>query len=144
MGAIKGAFTELLKKKGGQSLKYGSEDWWMERLAVKKTGASEYVVMLRSDGRAVTIDKVLTAASGRDTKQFWNVVAQHQTKGVRDHTLSCERGCSVKSTSPTTENWLRKLCIYSMNNNTSDEDKHDTNYINNKYTNTYTRKLHNQ
>ena len=30
-----------------------------------------------------------------------------------------------------------------MNNNTSDEDKHDTNYINNKYTNTYTRKLHN-
>ena len=50
---------------------------------------------------------------------------------------------SVKSTSPTTENWLRKLCTYSMNNNTSDEDKHDTNYINNKYTNTYTRKLHN-
>ena len=49
----------------------------------------------------------------------------------------------VKSTSPTTENWLRKLCTYSMNNNTSDEDKHDTNYINNKYTNTYTRKLHN-
>ena len=33
--------------------------------------------------------------------------------------------------------------IYSMNNNTSDEDKHDTNYINNKYTNTYTRELHN-
>ena len=31
-----------------------------------------------------------------------------------------------------------------MNNNTSDEDKHDTNCINNKYTNTYTRKLHNQ
>ena len=49
----------------------------------------------------------------------------------------------VKSTSPTTENWLRKLCTYSMNNNTSNEDKHDTNYINNKYTNTYTRKLHN-
>ena len=50
---------------------------------------------------------------------------------------------TVKSTSPTTENWPRKLCTYSMNNNTSDEDKHDTNYINNKYTNTYTRKLHN-
>ena len=66
----------------------------MERLAVKKTGPSEYVVILRSDGRAVTIDKVLTAASGRDTKQFWNVVAQHQTKGVRDHKLSCERGFS--------------------------------------------------
>ena len=32
--------------------------------------------------------------------------------------------------------WLRKLCTYSMNNNTSDEDKHDTNYINNKHTNT--------
>ena len=37
----------------------------------------------------------------------------------------------------------RKLCTYSMNNNTSGEDKHDTNYINNKYTNTYARKLHN-
>ena len=50
----------------------------------------------------------------------------------------------VKSTSPTTENWLRKLCTYSMNNNMSDEDKHDTNYINKyKCTNTYTRKLHN-
>ena len=35
---------------------------------------------------------------------------------------------SVKSTSPTTENWLRKLCIYSMNNNTSDEDKRETNF----------------
>ena len=51
----------------------------------------------------------------------------------------CDGGC-VKSTSPTTENWLRKLCTYSMNNNTSDEDKHDTNYINNNDTNTYTRK----
>ena len=40
--------------------------------------------------------------------------------------------------------WLRKLHVYSTNNNTSDEDKHDTNYINNKFTNTYTRKLHNQ
>ena len=39
----------------------------------------------------------------------------------------------VQSTSPTTENWLRKLCTYSMNSNTSDEDKHDTNHINNKY-----------
>ena len=38
---------------------------------------------------------------------------------------------------------LQQLCTYSMNNNTSIEDKHDTNYINNKYTNTYTRKLHN-
>ena len=51
----------------------------------------------------------------------------------------------VKNTSPTTENWLRKLCTYSLNNNTSTEDKHETNHINNKYndTNTYTRKLHN-
>ena len=51
----------------------------------------------------------------------------------------------VKSTSLTTENWLRKLCTYSMNNNTSNEDKHETNHINNKYndTNTDTRKMHN-
>ena len=63
-------------------------------------------------------------------------------------TGGCQNGCSflhgfttdtdrlpVKSTSPTTENWLQKVCTYSMNNNMSDEDKHDTNYINNKYTN---------
>ena len=38
-----------------------------------------------------------------------------------------------------------KTVIYSLNNNTSNEDKHDTNYINNKYndTNPDTRKLHN-
>ena len=42
--------------------------------------------------------------------------------------------------------WLRKLHVYSTNINTSDEDKHDTKLhnINNKFTNTYTRKLHNQ
>ena len=45
----------------------------------------------------------------------------------------------------TTEKWLRKLYVYSMNNiNMSDEDKHDTNYINKNDTNTYTRKLHKQ
>ena len=51
----------------------------------------------------------------------------------------------VKRKPPTTENWLRKLYEYSMNNNTSTEDKHETNHINNKYndTNTDTRKLHN-
>ena len=52
---------------------------------------------------------------------------------------------TVKSIPPTTENWLRKLFIYSLNDNTSTEDKHETNHINNKYndTNTDTRKLHN-
>ena len=62
--------------------------------------------------------------------------------GNSQRSLPSPTGC-VKSTSPKTENRLRKLCTYSMNNNTSDEDKHDTNYINNKYTNTYTRMLHN-
>ena len=62
----------------------------------------------------------------------------------RESTLNTVSGI-VKSTPLTTENWLRKLCIYSMNNNTSTEDKHKTNHINNKYndTNTDTRKLHN-
>ena len=39
----------------------------------------------------------------------------------------------VKSIPHTTENWLRKLYKYSMNNNTITEDKHETNHINNKY-----------
>ena len=49
----------------------------------------------------------------------------------------------VKRIPPTTENWLRKLYIYSLNNNTSTEDEHETNHINNKYKNMNTRKMHN-
>ena len=40
--------------------------------------------------------------------------------------------------------WLRKLYVYSTNINTSDEDKHDTNYIKHKDANHDTRKLHNE
>ena len=51
----------------------------------------------------------------------------------------------VKSIPPTTENWLRKHYKYSMKNDKSTEDKHETNHINNKYNDTYTdtRKMHN-
>ena len=60
-------------------------------------------------------------------------------KASTDHAL-CEEYIS------TTGKWLRKLYIYSMNHNmnfnTSDEDKHDTNYINKNDANTDTRKLH--
>ena len=51
----------------------------------------------------------------------------------------------VKSISPTTENWLRKLYKYSKKNYKSTEDKHETNHINNKDndTNMNTRKMHN-
>ena len=50
----------------------------------------------------------------------------------------------VKSTSPTTENGYEN-CTYTARISTrAMRDKHDTNYINNKFTNTDTRKLHNQ
>ena len=42
---------------------------------------------------------------------------------------------SVKNIPPTTENWLRKRFHYSMNNDKSTEDKHETNHINNKCNN---------
>ena len=50
----------------------------------------------------------------------------------------------AKSTSPTTEKWLRKLYVYNNNINMSNEDnKHDTNYINKNDTNNHdARKLH--
>ena len=50
----------------------------------------------------------------------------------------------AKSTSPTTEKWLRKLYVYNNNINMSNEDnKHDTNYINKSDTNNHdARKLH--
>ena len=44
----------------------------------------------------------------------------------------------VKNTSPTTENWLRKLYEYSMNNYKSNEDNHQINYS----MNTDTRNMH--
>ena len=51
---------------------------------------------------------------------------------------------SVKSIPPTTENWLRKRYKYSMKNDKSTEDKHETNHINNKCNdmNLNTRKMH--
>ena len=51
---------------------------------------------------------------------------------------------SVKSIPPTTENWLRKRYNYSLNNDTSTEDKHETNHINNKCNdmNMNTHKMH--
>ena len=54
-------------------------------------------------------------------------------------------GRCVKSFPPTTENWLRKHYKYSKKNYKSTEDKHETNHINNKYTDTNmnTRKMHN-
>ena len=50
----------------------------------------------------------------------------------------------VKSIPPTTENWLRKRYNYSMKNDKSTEDKHETNHINNKCNdmNMNTRKMH--
>ena len=53
-------------------------------------------------------------------------------------------GRFVKSTSSTTEKWLRKLYVYSNNINMSDEDNnHDTNYINKFHdANHDARKLH--
>ena len=65
---------------------------------------------------------------------------------VSELTISLQEAKVLVNSIPlTTENWLRKLYIYSLNNNTSNEDKHETNHINNKYndTNTHTRKLHN-
>ena len=59
------------------------------------------------------------------------VMSENQTP-VQDH---------VKSIPPT-ENWLRKRYTYSMKNDKSTEDKHETNHINNKYNDMNTRKMH--
>ena len=48
----------------------------------------------------------------------------------------------AKSIPPNTENWLRKRYNYSMNNDKSTEDKHETNHINNKCNDMNTRKMH--
>ena len=48
----------------------------------------------------------------------------------------------VKSIPPTTENWLRERYNYSMNNDTSTDDKHETNHIDNKCNDMNTRKMH--
>ena len=63
---------------------------------------------------------------------------------VTANAVYCHRREGVKSIPPTTENWLRKRYDYSVNNDTSTEDKHETNHIN-KYNdmNMNTRKMHN-
>ena len=48
----------------------------------------------------------------------------------------------VKLQLPNTQNWLWKLHNYSMNNDKSTEDKHETNHINNEYNDMNTRKMH--
>ena len=52
---------------------------------------------------------------------------------------------AVKSIHPTVENWLRKHYKYTMKNDTSTKDEHETNHINNKCNdmNMNTRKMHN-
>ena len=64
---------------------------------------------------------------------------------IADGRIKTPGGDHVKSIPPTTDNWLRKLYIYSLNNDTSTEDKHETNHINNKYNdmNMNTRNMHN-
>ena len=61
--------------------------------------------------------------------------------GNSQRSLLSPTGC-VKSIPPTTENWLRKRYNYSMNNDTSTEDKHETNHINKKCNDMNTRKMH--
>ena len=73
-----------------------------------------------------------------------NLVQNYSDLFVNSQRSSLSPTESVKSTSSTTEHGCEN-CIYSTNNiHMSDEDKHDTHYINKNGTNTYTRKLHNQ
>ena len=59
----------------------------------------------------------------------WSQVSSHpvKTQAFPDHTPSLPE-VVVKSIPPNTENWLRKLYDKNYNNDTSTEDKHETNY----------------
>ena len=50
----------------------------------------------------------------------------HKTSSLERRGLQVSEG--VKSIPPNTENWLRKLYDKNYNNDTSNEDKHETNY----------------
>ena len=74
-----------------------------------------------------------------------NLVQKLVTKfGNSQRSLLSPTG-GVKSIPPTAGGLLRKLQIHSLNNDTSTEDKHETNHINNKYNdmNMNTRNMHN-
>ena len=77
------------------------------------------------------------------SKRIWCKSYSDQFGNSQRSLLSPTGG--VKSIPPTTDNWLRKLYIYSLNNDTSTEDKHETNHINNIYNdmNMNTRNMHN-
>ena len=82
----------------------------------------------RSDADAASGDRVPTASG--DCKQEIPEWPQpfHGGTGIRWF------GSSVKSIPPNTEKWLRKLYDKNYNNDTSNEDKHETNYSMNKDT----------
>ena len=90
-----------------------------------------------------------------DSNLSWNLggplAATAKLQGACNEATACiwcdSRGdvplAAVKSIPPNTDNWLRKLYNYSMNNDKS-TDKHETNHINNKCNdmNNDTRNMH--
>ena len=58
-----------------------------------------------------------------------NVVQNYSDKFGNSQRSLLSPTWGVKSIPPNTENWLRKLCTYSMNNDKSTLDKHETNHI---------------
>ena len=61
-------------------------------------------------------------------KDTWSNNGVGSSKFFFGAELSAWSPCSVKSIPPNTENWLRKLYDKNYNNDTSTEDKHETNY----------------
>ena len=93
------------------------------------------------DDRSGKLDRLSPAGYSKSdydrscsSQELKSEVTAHDRSGKPDKT--------VKSIPPNTENWLRKLYNYSMNNDTSNEDKHETNHINNKCNDMNTRNMH--
>ena len=130
----------------------GAEKFWPEAYTGDHVDrrASEFLGDLRQKGS-------LKESKGRATGKA-RVEESPKQKGKTSlstcaQELDTLRGCEpvrdglsswrdVKSIPPTTENWLRKRYIYNMNNDTSTEDKHETNHINKKCNDMNTRKMH--
>ena len=70
-------------------------------------------------------DKPLGGWKGAIRKTIWRTI--QRASGSFGVTVE-EHPSSVKSIPLTTENWLRKLYDKNYNNDTSNEDKHKTNY----------------
>ena len=116
----------------------------MVRLRLLQLELKQFVILIVRSFvyRELTRQVIIVNVTSRQCQVYPYACLTNAMRGYDEGILALS---NVKSIPPTTENSLRKLYKYSMKNDKSTEEKHETNHINNKYNdmNMNTRKMHN-